>query len=501
VAKSRNDILFRYLADTKDLERGNKRARKSMGGVAGAAKSLGGLLAVTFGAREIVNFASESITAASDYTESINAVEVATGDASAEIIALGDTSAEVFGLSRTEVNDAATAFAGFAKRINETDVAGTFEDLLGRATDFASVFNIDVKDALDIFQSTLAGQSKPIRAFGKDTSAASVKTFALANSIGEVGREMTESEKVRARFGLLMQETDEVAGDFANTADELANKQRILTAKWKDAQIELGKKLLPAMSEMLDVGSDLIPVVTGLAGKFADLAADAGEAVGPVGDLVSGISDLVDRADDATGGAGFLRSALGQLGKNIISGPRDAVLNLRDAFIDVNEWMSDVDESAQRFADTLATSTNEQVDDYTDSIGDATDVTQDMADAQDDLADATNTVTDAVDKMRKAFSGNLFGDAFAKRKFERDLLAPGAGSGQTSFATGGVVGGPRGQPQLAVVHGGERVSTPSNNGGGGGVTINFNGVVTDPVGVAQEIQDLLDLNARVNGPV
>jgi len=69
------------------------------------------------------------------------------------------------------------------------------------------------------------------------------------------------------------------------------------------------------------------------------------------------------------------------------------------------------------------------------------------------------------------------------------------------FATGGTVGGPRGKAQLAVVHGGERVTTPGNNGGGGGgVTINFNGVVGDPVAVAQEIQDLLDLNSRVNGP-
>ena len=50
MAKARNDILFRYLADTKSLEKGNKRARKSMGGVTDAAKGLGGALALAFGA-------------------------------------------------------------------------------------------------------------------------------------------------------------------------------------------------------------------------------------------------------------------------------------------------------------------------------------------------------------------------------------------------------------------------------------------------------------------
>ena len=49
------------------------------------------------------------------------------------------------------------------------------------------------------------------------------------------------------------------------------------------------------------------------------------------------------------------------------------------------------------------------------------------------------------------------------------------------FASGGIVPGPIGQPQLAVVHGGENIQTPeqqqSGNGGGiqiGNITINAN---------------------------
>jgi len=180
---------------------------------------------------------------------------------------------------------------------------------------------------------------------------------------------------------------------------------------------------------------------------------------------------------------------------------RNSVLGLRDAFVSVNEWISAVDEDAERFAQTLATSTNEQIDDWTDTMGDATVQTADLVGVQEDLSGAIKNVEAAVGRMRKAFSGNLFGEAFSKRKFEQDLLtAGGVGSGQTrEFATGGTVGGPRGAPSLAVVHGGEQISTPGQQRGGGNMTVNFNGVVGDPVAVAQEIQELLDLNGQTGG--
>lgn len=71
--------------------------------------------------------------------------------------------------------------------------------------------------------------------------------------------------------------------------------------------------------------------------------------------------------------------------------------------------------------------------------------------------------------------------------------------GIPGFASGGIVPGPVGAPQLAVVHGGERVIP--NGGGGNSITINFNGVVTDPVAVGQEIARMLNRAATSTGPI
>jgi hypothetical protein len=80
----------------------------------------------------------------------------------------------------------------------------------------------------------------------------------MANGIGEVGRQLTETEKVQARYGLLMQATGKTQGDFANTSDGLANQLRILTAEVSNTEIEIGNQLLPVMAELLPIVRDLV---------------------------------------------------------------------------------------------------------------------------------------------------------------------------------------------------------------------------------------------------
>jgi hypothetical protein len=68
-----------------------------------------------------------------------------------------------------------------------------------------------------------------------------------------------------------------------------------------------------------------------------------------------------------------------------------------------------------------------------------------------------------------------------------------AGSKITGFADCGMVGGYLGQPQLAVVHGGERVLTAEEAQRGSGQTINFyfNEVVAGDTGVKSIIKQAI----------
>lgn len=250
-------------------------------GVVGAALGIAGI------AGETRDYFEDSIKLASDLAESANAINVAFGDAAGGVADLGSTAAQRLALSNTAFNALAVRFSAFAQTIagDGGDVVGVIDSITTRGADFASVFNIEVAEALTLFQSGLAGETEPLRRYGIDLSAAAVEAFALANGIGEQGRALTEAEKVQARYLLLLQQTDKVAGDFANTQDGYANSQRTVNALLENAQATIGEKFLPIAQDLsnwfLEEG---VPLVE----RFADLIGDNQEAITLLGDLIQG---------------------------------------------------------------------------------------------------------------------------------------------------------------------------------------------------------------------
>lgn len=235
-------------------------------------KTIGGVLtavgaAVTVAGVGIAKFGASSVAAASTLEESLNAVKVAYGGASASIIKLGEDAAQRLGVTQSAFNAAAVRFSAFAERIvgEGGNVTGFLDDITTRAADFASVFNIDVAEALQVFQSGLAGEAEPLKRFGINLLESEVKAYALRAGLIAVGETMSEQVKVQARYGLLMESTAKTQGDFANTSGSLANSQRILKASFEDLQAEIGTALLPV---------------------FADATKEFGKMIGPLRDAL-----------------------------------------------------------------------------------------------------------------------------------------------------------------------------------------------------------------------
>jgi len=196
---------------------------------------------------------ASTIGPASDLRESVNAVTVAYGKNGDAVLALGKDSAKSFGMSKSEFNTAAVSFSAFAEKIvgQGGDVVGTLETITGRTADFASVMNLDLARAQTLMQAGLAGETEGLRRFGIDVSAASVKAFAYANGIGNLGTELTEAQKIQARYGSIIEQTNKFAGDFQNTSDEWANSTRILNASMTDLKASLGDALLPILTKVV----------------------------------------------------------------------------------------------------------------------------------------------------------------------------------------------------------------------------------------------------------
>ncbi len=268
---------------------GLKQAQNALGGF----KKTLGTVAVALGAalsvRAVTDFAKTSINAASDLEESLNALSVSYGEASEGIAKLGEDAATRLGVTQSAFNQAAVRFSAFADRVvgEGGDVEGFVDDITTRAADFASVFNIDVAEALQVFQSGLSGEAEPLKRFGINLLQSEVQAFALRTGLIEVGETMTEQQKVQARYGLLMETTAKTAGDFANTSDGLANSQRILQANFQDMQATVGGALLPAFAAL---SAGLLPVVE----QLGPVLGEAVESLTPaIEDLASQIPGLL----------------------------------------------------------------------------------------------------------------------------------------------------------------------------------------------------------------
>lgn len=211
----------------------------------------------------------EAVSSASDLNESLNAVNVTFGKNADGIKKLGEQAADSVGLSKVEFNNLAVQFSGFAGVIagKGGDVVGTLDDLTTRGADFASVVNLDVNEAMGLFQSGLAGETEPLRKFGIDLSAAKVEAFAYSEGIASAGKPLTENQKVQARYALLMKETSKTQGDFSNTSDSLANAQRRLKANVSNLTAELGQMFIPILEK---VTGWLVDKVVPAVSKFID---------------------------------------------------------------------------------------------------------------------------------------------------------------------------------------------------------------------------------------
>lgn len=202
--------------------------------------------------------AKKAIDAASDLGESINAVNVVFEEGADRIHEWGKTSATQAGLSQRAFNEAVTPIGAALRNVGlgADEAAQKSIELTQRAADMASVFNVDVSDALTAIQAGLRGEADPLERFGVGLSETAIQAFAVKTGMAEAGTELTAQQKIQARLALLMEQTNRVAGDFVNTSGGLANQQRILRARLEDVAASIGQILMPAVLKVVGFLND-----------------------------------------------------------------------------------------------------------------------------------------------------------------------------------------------------------------------------------------------------
>jgi hypothetical protein len=222
---------------------------------------------------------------ASDLNEETSKTAVIFGDASSALIDFSKTAATSLGQSQTEALKAAGTFGvlGRAAGLTGTDLKDMAVKFTTLATDLASFNNTSPEDAVLALGAGLRGEAEPLRRFGILLDDATLRTKALELGLVKTTKNaLTPQNKSLAAQALILQQTTLQQGDFARTADGAANQQRILTARIKDAQTNIGKGFLPVMA-----------IAVGLLSKFADFASDNAPLIVTMGVVIGGLAAAI----------------------------------------------------------------------------------------------------------------------------------------------------------------------------------------------------------------
>jgi len=308
VAKSRNDILFRFLGDTKSLDKASNKARggfkdasKSGGmfqGALGGITKAAGAVGLAIGGMEVVRWAGDAVQMAVAADEIDSKFQAVFGSAHNFTEALSAW-ADMAGITDTASRDLAATFGNLAQSVGITaaDTEDLTLDVATLAGDMASFNDADPAAVFDTLNTAiLTAERDGLKKFGISVSQAEVKTEAMSIAVADGRVEVTKADEAWASYSLIVERAGKANGDLERTQDSLANQQRQVSATIKEFQEELGKELMPVYADFLLSLKKSLPAL-----KLVTKGVK--ETLGPLsmmGEIVSALSDPMAALGDAT---------------------------------------------------------------------------------------------------------------------------------------------------------------------------------------------------------
>lgn len=302
----------------------DKFARTGGGGAAGL-----GMFALGTGLAASI---AGAVKKSADLAEIMNKVKVTFGTSgSSGVIAQANELADKFGLVKKSTLDAAANFGlfGQAAGYSKEQSAEFAKQLVMLGADLASFHDMTREAAFEKLESGLTGQVRPLREIGIFLSADAVKARALAMGLGQVGRELTDQEKIRARFSLIVEQAGPARGDLERTASSTHNQLLKAQGDLENFITQMGTDFEPALLSAInlarELGTTLQKAFAGPEGKglVSEAAADLKKATDELRDMQTILARDWTLAEKLTGifrvllhGEGYVPGVFSDLMRN-----------------------------------------------------------------------------------------------------------------------------------------------------------------------------------------
>lgn len=220
--------------------------------------------------------------------ESENLFVVSMGNMAASTRAWSEELSSAIGMNASSIREQVSTLNVMLDSMGMTEngAASLSKEMTKLAYDMASFYNLDVQQAFDKIRSGISGEMEPLKRLGIILSETTVQQWAWRNGLAATGQQLTEQQKVLARFGSLMEQTGKAQGDMARTSESATNQQRRFQETFLALRQELGKASAAASGPWYGAASKAMQAATAwakenqaLAGSLSRLAQASGYAM------------------------------------------------------------------------------------------------------------------------------------------------------------------------------------------------------------------------------
>lgn len=286
-----------------------KSADKSQSGITSAFKKLKtGIVALGIG-----KVIKDSITMGMNAVESDSLFETSLGKWADSVRDWSEETANALGLNAVAMRKNTGVI------YNMTSSMGVAEDNALKMSkgisllseDMASFYNLDSSEAFNKLRAGLTGETEPLKALGILVDENTVKQVAYSEGIAQNGAELTQQQKVLARYVAILKQTGNAQGDLARTIDSPANQLRLLKNQVSQLGLAFSNFLMPVISAVLPYITAFVKVITSALNTLAKfMGLKSTNASNETAKISSNVGGLGSGLDDANKKAKKLKGTL-----------------------------------------------------------------------------------------------------------------------------------------------------------------------------------------------
>ena len=277
----------------KNISSLKKSADKGASGVSTAFKKLKtGIVALGIG-----KVIKDSIQSGMDAIESNSLFETVMGDNTEAVKTWSNEIADALGLSTVNMQKNIGVIYNMTNSMGvaEENALKMSKGISVLSEDMASFYNLDSAEAFNKLRAGLTGETEPLKALGILVDENTVKQVAYSEGIAENGAELTQQQKVLARYVAILRQTGNAQGDLARTLTSPSNQLRSLKQNVQNLGIAFSNFLMPVLQAVLPWLNALAKVATQALNSVASLLGFTGD---------SGASTETQKISDNVGGIG-----------------------------------------------------------------------------------------------------------------------------------------------------------------------------------------------------